>query len=76
MKTLSIEDQKKLLKKSIVLMDENLELLKDNEFKDYRIQKLEQEIRDLQKLLKKYSDTLEITNKTPKLRYERTQIYV
>ena len=76
MNSLSIADQKRLLKKSIVLMDENLELLKDNEFKDYRIQKLEQEIRDLQKLLKKSSDTLEITPKTPKHQYERIQIYV
>ena len=76
MNSLSIEDQKRLLKKSIGLMEENLELRKDNEFKDYRIQKMEQEIRELQKLLKKSSDTLEITPKTPKIQYERIQIYV
>ena len=49
-----------------------LELIKDNEFKDYRIQKLEQEIRDLQSQLIKHSNP----NPNPKTQYEGVQIYV
>ncbi len=42
--TISKIELKTLLTKQLKLVDENLELRKDIEFRDYRIQKLEEEL--------------------------------
>ena len=49
--TISKVQLKTTLTRQLKLVDENLELRKDIEFRDYRIQKLEEEIIEMQKLL-------------------------
>ena len=69
---LSISEQKSCLKRQLELVKENQELSKEIEFRDYRISRLEQEIRDLKNAL------LQKDNKSNslKLTYERIKIYV
>lgn len=55
------------------LVKENQELTKESEFKDFRISKLEQEIRDLKNaLLQKDKEQIQ---QTVRLTYERINIY-
>ena len=56
------------------LVKENQELTKESEFKDFRISKLEQEIRDLKNaLLQKDKEQIQ---QTVRMTYERIKIYV
>ena len=55
------------------LVKENQELTKESEFKDFRISKLEQEIRDLKNaLLQKDKEQIQ---QTVRMTYERINIY-
>ena len=61
------------LKRQLELVKENQELTKESEFKDFRISKLEQEIRDLKNaLLQKDKEQIQ---QTVRLTYERINIY-
>lgn len=66
-------DIQKIYKRQLELVKENQEQRKDIEFRDYRIRKLEKELRDLNAKL------LELTictqQKEIKLTYERVNIY-
>lgn len=55
------------------LVKQNQELTKESEFKDYRISKLEQEIRNLKNdLLQKDKEQIQ---QTVRMTYERIKIY-
>lgn len=70
---LSLSEQKFCLKRQLELVKENQELTKESEFKDFRISKLEQEIRDLKNaLLQKDKEQIQ---QTVRLTYERINIY-
>jgi len=51
MKSIPKHELKAILDRQLTLIDENLELRNELEFRDYRIQRLEQEIANMQKLL-------------------------
>lgn len=72
---LSHHEQKNILKRQLQLVNENIELTKEIEFRDYRISRLEKEIRELKQLLLK--TTSQVTNKsTNQITLERIKIYV
>ena len=70
---LSLSEQKYCLKRQLELVKENQELTKESEFKDHRISKLEQEIRNLKNaLLQKDKEQIQ---QTVRMTYERIKIY-
>ena len=70
---LSLSEQKCCLKRQLELVKENQELTKESEFKDFRISKLEQEIRNLKNaLLQKDKEQIQ---QTVRMTYERIKIY-
>lgn len=71
---LSLSEQKNCLKRHLELVKINQELTEELDFKNYRIYKLEQEIRELKNaLLQKDKEQLQQTVRTT---YERIKIYV
>ena len=79
---LSIQEQKKILKRQLELVKENQEQRKDIEFRDYRIMKLQKELEESRRLMLKlyeYKRKEETTSKHGTehklLTYERINIY-
>lgn len=74
-KVLSVQDYKLLLNRQLQLVNQNIDLTKDLDMKDYQISKLEKEVLELKQLLLKTS--AQATNKqTNKITLERIKIYV
>jgi hypothetical protein len=70
---LSLSEQKFCLKRQLELVKDYQELTKELEFKDFRISKLEQEIRDLKnELLQKDKEQIQ---QTVRMNYKRINIY-
>lgn len=66
---LSIEEQRKSIKRQLELVKENQELTKELEFRDYRMKKLEKELEDLK------SRFIQMSENKLKATYERIKIY-
>ena len=72
---LSLSEQKNCLKRHLELVKQNQELTKESEFKEHRISKLEQEIRDLKNALLQKDKESNIIKRDIKISYERINIY-
>lgn len=72
---LSLSEQKNCLKRHLELVKINQELTEELDFKNYRIYKLEQEIRDLKKSLSQKDKESNIIKRDIKISYERINIY-
>ena len=72
---LSLSEQKNCLKRHLELVKINQELTEELDFKNYRIYKLEQEIRDLKKSLLQKDKESNIIKRDIKISYERINIY-
>jgi hypothetical protein len=71
---LSLSEQKYCLKRQLELVKKNQELTRDIEFRDYRIIKLEKELRDMQAIIRNSTESNQ--EKELNIIHERISIYV
>lgn len=74
-KILSADEYKKIIKRQLDLVKQNQELTKEVEFRDYRVSRLEQEIRDLKTAMLKYHKQHNEYSSKLKMTYEKINIY-